>query len=530
MHPSPYLSLSHTGGGGGDGVGGVSSASPFSPSSSSPSPLSVPATYAIAPELQPFFKSIFSRSQSLIGCELPGDFVSSSLSRVGTLSFTPSVIGGSSVGGGSTKEGGEKGEGGFAGKTEEGAAPGRYGSSSSTGNMQLGGTYEGEASACAAAGGRGGGGGFVSSYLAGVSVEEVLRLIEGARSTGDASLLKTKLSLVFSDVYRLNCSFVYPGKGCHPDFCGLDEVYEHLPEDAILPLGTSLLTCLSSSVKYVKYLKSGDALKFLLFALACFRLYGDGIEDMELDESDYTSKTANEAHEEEEERARAREEERREREERERRSSGTRDAHARERENEERAEKSREDAESLANSRSSHERVREGMGRGGEEEEEKDRQQPGGGGEDLGSSRNHSNVDNHERPSSSPTAPPPPSGTSSSSATGASSGGNESGTSSGFPGVATAAHQKPLGGVSKGESVFTALVHLLFNLPPEGKLEFLRLAAEFPDDLFEYVQHRSPPPPRSSLSLFSLFALPLWLRPWIVSSLVLSASGYRKCF
>ncbi|PHJ15251.1 ubiquitin-transferase domain containing, partial [Cystoisospora suis] len=300
--------------------------------------------------------------------------------------------------------------------------------------------------------------GYVSSYLAGVSVEEVLRLIEGSRSTGDSSLLKAKLSLIFSDVYRLNCSFVYPGRGCRPDFCGLDEVYVHLPEDAIQTLGTSLLTCLSTSVKYVKYLKSGDAIKFLLFTLACFPLYGDGIEDMELDETDYTRTTVEEADDgggmarESSQGREEEEEEERERKEEERNTDQDKTVTPRN-PNQETEEEKEEDAT-------------------GEEEKEKQPQEQREQEESPSSSPSQDNSSSHENSSPSPSPPPASSGSTSFSP---------------FTGAAATSStpQKPLGGVSKGESVFTALVHLLFNLPPEGKLEFLRLAAEFPDNLFE---------------------------------------------
>ncbi|CBZ50106.1 putative ubiquitin-transferase domain containing protein [Neospora caninum Liverpool] len=330
-----------------------------------------PSSSAVA-DLQPFFKSIFCRSQSLIGCEFPRHSISRGLSSLGP---------GSCLAQGSFTRNAS-----WLQNQTPGLDVERHLSSSAS----LAGSFEESAVAS-------------SSYLAGVSVEEFLMLIEGSQSTGDAGLLKSKLALVFADVYRLNSSFVFPGRGCHPDFAGLDEVYVHLPEDMLPVLATSVMTCLAGCVKYAQHFKSADAIRFILFILACFRLYGWGIEDMAIDAADLNTPSQGE------------------------------DGPARE--------------PSFVLSSASLSEAAEAArreARDGESDGKREGETEGREGEQTESER-------HEKDDKHPDT------------------------------------QKTVSGVNdaRGEAIFAALAHLLFHLPPEGKMEFVRLAAEFPDNLFE---------------------------------------------
>ncbi|KEP63071.1 UNVERIFIED_CONTAM: HECT-domain (ubiquitin-transferase) domain-containing protein [Hammondia hammondi] len=309
-------------------------------------------------DLQPFFKSIFCRSQSLIGCDFPLHSISRGLSGLSHGASLPQV----SL---SRKE----------------SLPTPVSAALLSGSASLA-SVSFEESAPGAS----------SSYLAGVSVEEVLMLIEGAQSTGDDSLLRSKLALVFSDVYRLNSSFVFPGRGCHPDFAGLDEVYVHLPEALLPVVAASLMTCLAGSVKFARQLKTADAVRFLLFGLACFRLYGQGLEEMAVDEVDLSSLSHSADR-------------------RDGRSSLPRGASARF------CASPQEAPESTVTA---------------------DAGQPAEGEEAKATAEKQ-------------------------------------------------AEEKARAGMddTRGEAVFAAVAHLLFHLPPEGKMEFVKLAAEFPDNLFE---------------------------------------------
>lgn len=118
-----------------------------------------------------------------------------------------------------------------------------------------------------------------SFFLAGVSVEEVMRLLEGARSTGDFSHLKLLASQVFSDVLRLNSSFAYPGHGSVPDFEGLNAVYAQLPPELLPLVCQSFSFVVSATMKSAQYLKRPDQIKFILFILACTPIFSGFCEE-----------------------------------------------------------------------------------------------------------------------------------------------------------------------------------------------------------------------------------------------------------
>ncbi|PFH35367.1 HECT-domain (ubiquitin-transferase) domain-containing protein [Besnoitia besnoiti] len=345
----------------------------------------------MSPDVQGFFKSIFRRSQSLIGCEFPPCSRSSSLWNAG-LSHAPScspftLTSRSSL----VFPAGQK--------TPQGSDADETGGSPGAAAQQLESTLFKSLSSSASASSFGDSAPAASSsYLAGVSVEEMLMHIEGAASTGDNSLLKSKLALVFSDVYRLNCSFVYPGRGCRPDFAGLDEVYAHLPQSLLPTVASSAMLCLSSSVKYAKYLTSTDAVRFALFILACFPLYGQDIDRMEVDETDFAAAT-----------------------------------------------RAADDGDDAAGGLAP----------------------PPAPADAPAAPTNQGDSPRADRAPAAEAAEP---------ATEAETAGDKE-----EPTVPAAAGSD----TSRGEAVFTALVHLLFHLSPEGKMAFVCLAAEVPDLLFE---------------------------------------------
>ncbi|KAL8433580.1 hypothetical protein ACSSS7_003779 [Eimeria intestinalis] len=246
-------------------------------------------------------------------------------------------------------------------------------------------------SAVAGGAGAGGGGGrgvlvrqdsssqdVASFFLAGVSIEEVLRLLEGARSTGNLIHLKLMASQVLSDVFRLNSSFAYPGHGSVPDFEGLHAVYQQLPAE-VLPLVCHGFSCvINATMKSTQHLKRPDQIKFILFILSCTPLF---------------------------------------------------------------------------------------MGFCGEEEEKKQTGHSKGGG-----ASDH--VEERERTSPGRN-PPAPADTPADTPAAAAAAASEA--------VSAAAKQQQ----QRGEMLYTALIHMVFHLPPEGKRSFLRLVKEFPDTIFE---------------------------------------------
>ncbi|XP_026193549.1 uncharacterized protein LOC34622053 [Cyclospora cayetanensis] len=117
-----------------------------------------------------------------------------------------------------------------------------------------------------------------SFFLSGVSVEEVLSLLEGARSTGDLSALRSMVTQVFGDVFRLNSSFAYPGHGSVPDFEGLTAVYGQLPAELLPLVCQSFSLVVSNTIKMAQFLRRPDQLKFILFMLACTPIYASFCE------------------------------------------------------------------------------------------------------------------------------------------------------------------------------------------------------------------------------------------------------------
>ncbi|KAL8431957.1 hypothetical protein Efla_002794 [Eimeria flavescens] len=118
-----------------------------------------------------------------------------------------------------------------------------------------------------------------SFFLAGVSVEEVLRLLEGARSTGSLMHLRLMITQVFGDVFRLNSSFAHPGHGSVPDFEGLNAVYGQLPRELLPLVFQSFSSVVGATVKSAQHLKRPDQIKFILFILACTPLFSGFSEE-----------------------------------------------------------------------------------------------------------------------------------------------------------------------------------------------------------------------------------------------------------
>lgn len=114
-----------------------------------------------------------------------------------------------------------------------------------------------------------------------LTVEDALRLIEGARSTGDSSHLRSALTQVFGNITRLNASFAFAGHGNFSDFEGLDLVYAQLSQEFLPLVAAGFMACVNAAVKRAEFLKRPDQLKFVLYMLMCTPLYECFCKDRE---------------------------------------------------------------------------------------------------------------------------------------------------------------------------------------------------------------------------------------------------------
>eukprot|EP00922_Rhytidocystis_sp_ex-Travisia-forbesii_P061402 GHVS01091015.1.p1 GENE.GHVS01091015.1~~GHVS01091015.1.p1 ORF type:complete len:1010 (-),score=115.67 GHVS01091015.1:587-3616(-) len=114
-------------------------------------------------------------------------------------------------------------------------------------------------------------------HPAGSSVDELLRLTESARSTGQDRELRTWLHDVMTAPHKLNCSFFFPGRRARFDVAGLDHLYEELfnlykepqKQELVQQLGVCFGNCLRSMEPFAQFVGAEEQVRFLLIILMC---------------------------------------------------------------------------------------------------------------------------------------------------------------------------------------------------------------------------------------------------------------------